>query len=88
MYKGNHNSPPNQHPSPPPHTPFPVFKVATVDCFTPTARIDELLLTGIRVRYWSVDKTLQITEKTLPYCLLRHVLRQCVVGNVYHLIPD
>lgn len=59
-----------------------VFKLATVDCFSHIARIDELLLTGIRVRYWRVDKTLQITEKTSPQCLLSYVLQQCVVGNV------
>jgi len=59
-----------------------VFKLATVDCFSPIARIDKLLLTGIRVRYWRVDKTLQITEKTSPQRLLSYVPQQCVVGNV------
>lgn len=67
-------------------SPLVFFKVATVEGFSLTARIDELLLTGIRVEYWSEDKTLQITEKTLPHCLLRHVLWQCIV--YLNLKPD
>lgn len=70
MYKGNH-SPPNQHASLP-HTLSVVSNVATVDCFPLTARIDELLLTETQVRYWSLDKTLPITENTSPHHLPRH----------------
>lgn len=82
MYKENH-SPPNQHPSPP-HTLSLVSKVATVDCFPLTARIDELLLTETCGRYWSVDKTLQITEKTLPRCLLRHAASTVCCATIWY----
>ena len=81
----SHNSPPNQHP-PPPHTLSLCLGVATVDCFSLTARIDELLLTGIRVKYWCVDKTLQITEKKPYHTVTPHVLWQCIVYP--NLKPD
>lgn len=80
MYKENH-SPPNQHPSLP-H--ILLLFLATVDCFPVTARIDELLLTETLVKYCSLDKTLQITEKTLLHCLQRYVGSAVSCG----LVPD
>lgn len=68
FYKGNHNSPPTSTLL---LLTLSLFFFATVDSFPLTARIDELLLTGIRVRYWSADQTMQITEKTLPHSLLQ-----------------
>lgn len=37
-----------------------VCEVATVDCFTLSTGFDELLLTGVLVRYWSEDEIVQI----------------------------